>query len=91
MKTISIIGNNASNKDISDGGRLKIRLYSKLLLKCGYQTNIIDLNRWPIHIFSLLIKIKKSIKNNTNILIMAGPKGCRIIIPLVNFLNENLD
>jgi len=86
-KKISIIGNNASNKKISDGGRIKIRLYKSLLEKNGVLVQLIELDHWKKHFFKLLFNISTSIKEKQTILIMAGPKGCRVIIPLVNFLN----
>lgn len=88
MKKIAIIGNNASNLSINDGGRLKIRLYSNLLKKEGYDVDIIDLNKWKFHIFKTIRKIRKSIKNKEKIIVMAGPNGCRYIIPIVNYLNR---
>ncbi len=87
-KKICIIGNNASGAPVSDGGRIKIRLYHELLLRNGLNAYIIDLDKWHKHLFSTLQKIKKAIKSNDTILIMAGPKGSRKIIPIVNFFNK---
>ena len=42
-RKVYIIGNNASNESVSDGGRIKIRLYSELIKKCSGQVEIIDL------------------------------------------------
>ena len=41
-KVINIIGNNNSGNAISDGGRIKIRLYKSLLEEHGFKVNIID-------------------------------------------------
>jgi len=90
MSRVSIIGNNALSKNISDGGRIKIRLFKSLLEKCGFTVNMIDLNGWTKRFLSLYIQIKKAVKNKDTILIMAGPNGCRAIIPLVNFLNRKI-
>lgn len=89
-KKICIIGNNASGAPISDGGRIKIRLYHELLLRNGLESYIIDLDRWRKHLFSTLHRIKKAIKLHETILIMAGPKGSRRIIPIVNFFNRKI-
>ena len=88
-RKVYIIGNNASNESVSDGGRIKIRLYYNLIKKCSGQVEIIDLCNWKKRIFYLLRSIKKAVKENAIILIMAGPKGCRFIIPLVNRLKNN--
>ena len=85
---ITIIGNNAQNMAISDGGRIKIRLFADLLSKENCDVNIIELEGWNRHPFSLIRKIQKSIKNKERIIIMAGPKGCRKIIPLVSHFNK---
>lgn len=90
-KQVCIIGNNASNKKVSDGGRIKIRLYKTLLEKNGVTVRLIELDHWKKHFFKLIFKIKSSIKDKQSILIMAGPKGCRVIIPIVNFLNRKKD
>lgn len=86
-KRVCIIGNNASGQPISDGGRIKIRLYRDLLLKEGVDAYILDLDGWFKHILRICFQIKKAIKNNETILIMAGPSGSRKIIPLVNAFN----
>lgn len=88
MKTVAIIGNNANNSAISDGGRIKIRLYKTLLEREGYIVKIIELDGWKKHIFRLVINIYNCVVNQEPIVIMAGPKGCRFIIPIVNFFNR---
>ena len=87
-KTIKIIGNNNSGAAISDGGRIKIRLFQSLLKKEGIETDIIDLNQWRKHFLSIIKQIKRSLKNKETIVIMAGPNGSRIIIPIVYQLNK---
>lgn len=90
MDKVCIIGNNASGKPISDGGRIKIRLYKDLLLKNGIDAYIIDLDNWKRHILSVLLKIKRAIKSKHTILIMAGPSGSRKIIPMANRINKKI-
>ena len=87
-RNICIIGNNANGAPITDGGRIKLRLYQTILNENGYHVSMIDLYGWTKHIFSIIHKIKKAIKENDSIIIMAGPKGCRFIIPLVNHYNK---
>lgn len=88
MKKVTIIGNNNNDKLITDGGRIKIRLYASLLKKSDLLSEIIDLFHWYFKPFKLIWKIKKAVKRGDTILIMAGPKGCRTIIPLVNKYNK---
>ena len=87
-KQINIIGNNNDGKIISDGGRIKIRLFFDLLKSKGFDVNLIDLNNWKKHIFRTISVIKKAIKNDEDIIIMAGPNGCRLIIPIVYRFNR---
>lgn len=82
-KVITIIGNNQNGMQLSDGGCIKIRLYKNLLEKNGYFVNLIDLHNWKFRFISILSRIKKSINRGDNILIMAGPNGCRLVIPFV--------
>ena len=88
MKRITIIGNNAHGNEVYDGGRLKIRLYATVLKENGYDVNIIDLDGWKFRFLSVLKQIKEATKRGDTILIMAGPKGCRMMIPLVNKRNK---
>lgn len=87
-KNICIIGNNANGAPVTDGGRIRLRLYQTLLLENGYHVTVVDLCGWTKHIFSIIHKIKKAVKENDSIIIMAGPNGCRFIIPLVNHYNK---
>ena len=87
-KVIHIIGNNNSGASISDGGRIKIRLFQTLLNDEGFNADIIDLHNWKKHLFSIINKIKKAIKQEESLVIMAGPNGSRMIIPIVYALNR---
>lgn len=88
MKRITIIGNNAHGNEVHDGGRLKIRLYATVLKENGYDVNIIDLDGWKFRFLRVLKQIKEATKRGDTILIMAGPKGCRMMIPLINKRNK---
>lgn len=89
MKKICIIGNNANGNPVTDGGRIKIRLFVELLSKVS-KVSILDLCNWKKKIFSIIREIKRAVNENDVILIMAGPNGCRQIIPLVNFFNQKM-
>jgi glycosyltransferase involved in cell wall biosynthesis len=86
---ICIIGNNASGHNLTDGGRIKIRLYKQILESQKHEVSFVDLDGWKKRIPHLIYKLRKRIIECETILIMAGPKGCRVIIPLVNYLNRN--
>ena len=85
---INIIGNNNSGEAVSDGGRIKIRLFQTLLLEENIDAGIIELNNWKKHFFRIIREIKHSLKNKEPIVIMAGPNGSRFIIPIVYHLNK---
>ena len=85
---INIIGNNNSGEAVSDGGRIKIRLFQTLLLEENIEAGIIELNNWKKHFFRIIREIKHSLKNNEPLVIMAGPNGSRLIIPFVYQLNK---
>ena len=88
MKKIALIGNNNNNSSVTDGGRVKIRLFVNILQREGKLSEVIELSKWYLHIPSLISKIKKAVNRKDVILIMAGPKGCRFTIPLVNKYNK---
>lgn len=85
---ITFIGNNASQQNVTDGGRLKMRLFIDLLKEEGQEVSVIELDGWKKHFFGIILNIKKAIKRADNIIIMAGPKGCRFIIPIVCHFNK---
>ena len=85
---ITIIGNNAFEGKISDGGRIKIRLFKRLLEREHHHVTIIELDNWKKRIFGIISSIKKAIRQKERIIIMAGPKGCRVVIPIVLMLNH---
>lgn len=87
-RVINIIGNNAGNNAVTDGGRIKLRLFEQLLIKDENTVKIIDLFNWKFRFFKIISQIKKAIKNCEDIVIMAGPNGCRFIIPIVYKLNR---
>lgn len=87
-KKICLIGNNNFGGSISDGQRIKVRTYLEVLEKEGFDIFFVELEAWKKRIFKTISSIKKGIKTCDIILIMAGPSGCRKIIPLVNLLNR---
>ena len=89
MTEISIIGNNNLSRNISDGGRIKIRLFYNLLVKENVAVHIIDLANWKTRFLSIYRDIKKAIRNKNTIVIMAGPNGSRLLLKMINKMNKH--
>lgn len=85
---ITFIGNNANQKIVTDGGRLKMRLFIDLLKREGQVVGVIELDGWKKRFITIINQIKKAINRGDTLVIMAGPKGCRFIIPIVCHFNK---
>jgi len=84
-KKILIIGNIGNPfEEAFDGGAIKTRLFIKILKREGYDVDLVNLFLWKKHPLSLLYRIKKNIKKCDRVIIMAGPNGCRVLLPLIN-------
>ena len=90
MSKVVIIGNNGGGQLLTDGGSIKIRLYRDCLIKLGIDVNLVDLYGWKKHPLKLFSSIKKTMVTADSVLIMGGPKGARLLIPLVNWFNKKL-
>lgn len=88
MQRVLLIGNTRGKVDVYDGGSIKVNLYKQCLESCGVEVELIDLFNWKKHPISLLIGLINNIKKCNSVLIMGGPKGSRLIIPLVVRLNK---
>lgn len=88
MSVITFIGNNATERIITDGGRIKMRLFMDILKREGNSVDVIELDGWKKRFISIVFQIRKSVKRGDTIVIMAGPKGCRLIIPIVCHFNK---
>ena len=87
-KLISIIGNNNHGLAASDGGRIKIRLYSQILQNEGFTVQIVDLADWKKNPLFVLYKIYKAIKLSDVVILMPGSGGSRILLPVVAKLKK---
>lgn len=88
---ITIIGNGSkgtNTSSLADGGRIKVALYFEILKREGHDASLIDLDGWNKRPFCIINKIRKSVKRSDVILIMGGPSGSRLLIPLVNHFNR---
>lgn len=88
MRTILLIGNSRGKVNVSDGGSIKVNLYKSCLEECGNNVILIDLYKWKRRFVRILFGLIKNIKKSDVILIMGGPKGSRLIIPIVARLNK---
>lgn len=88
---ITIIGNvtNPNGEQLLDGASLKVALYEKVLVNEGYDVSVIELINWKKRPIMLIHNIRNSVINSDIVLIMGGPKGSRVVIPLCNFFNKN--
>ena len=87
---VCLIGNSGTTENLKDGQTSKVRLYLKKIKDEGYEVNFIDLENFTKHPFSTLIKIKKAIKSCERIVLITAKKGCRVLIPYINFFNKRL-
>lgn len=87
---ILLIGN-MSNKDgspITDGGSIKVELYRNLLIEEGFKVTSIDTQGWKRRPFKYFFNIFKQFKKNNLVLLMAGPNGSRMLIPIISFFKN---
>ncbi len=83
-----IIGNTNDFQDSADGQIVKVQLYYQILRREGFGVEMIELHNWKKKIFKLIHSIRKAIKEEANIIILGGPAGCRVTIPMVCRLNK---
>ena len=81
---ICFIGNNAKGMPVSDGGRIKMRNIMSEYKKMGHEISVVDLYKWQIRFLSIVANIKKALKEQEVIIVMAGPKGSRMVLKLIN-------
>ena len=87
---ICLIGNSGLKRHGVDGQTAKVRLYLKKIKDEGLEVLFIDLEdffRRPLSIFS---KINKAIKICDRIVLISAQRGCKILLPYINFCNRKL-
>ena len=86
---ICIIGNIGNpNELVSDGGRVKTRLYKSILEDNGFRVNFINLHHWKYKFVFIFLRIVFICSTYNIVINMAGPKGCRRIHPILAFLKQ---
>ncbi len=85
---ICFVGNNAKGKPISDGGRIKMRNIMSEYTKMGNYVSTIDLYNWHYRFLSIIFKLKNAILTFDYIIVMAGPKGSRVILKLIHKMSK---
>ena len=90
MSKILLIGNSGLKKHGEDGQTVKVRLYCKKIIDEGFDLDFIDLEDFIKKPFSILNKIKKSIKKCDRVVLISAKRGCRLLIPFINRHNRKL-
>ena len=85
---ICLIGNSGLSKHGIDGQTAKVRLYLKKLKDEGFEVFFIDLENFIKRPISILLKIKKAVKECSRIILISAERGCKILIPYINWLNK---
>lgn len=79
---ITIVGNIHSGQPAYDGGTLKIKNVFNALKQLGYNPNIIDVDLWKKHPFSIFRKIRKSLLQDDIFILMCAGRGSRLLLRL---------
>lgn len=87
---ICLIGNSGISHNLKDGQTSKVRLYAKKIIDEGYQLYFIDLEKFSIHPFLTLFRIKLALKKCDRIILITAKRGCKVLIPFINFLNRKV-
>lgn len=90
MNKILLIGNSGLSHHGTDGQTVKVRLYLKKMKDEGFDVAFVDLEQFPKHPFSILLKIKRLIKQCDRIVLITAERGCKILIPFINHFNRKL-
>lgn len=85
---ITIVGNVHSGKPAYDGGTLKIKNVFNALKQLGYNPNIIDVDLWKKHPFSIFRKIRKSLLQDDIFILMCAGRGSRLLLRLTAHINR---
>lgn len=87
---IAIIGNKTTpnGAPLADGGRIRTALYYEKLKEEGFDVGFVELQGWQRKIIRLIFEIKKAIKENDIVLLMAGPRSARFLVRLCVFFNK---
>lgn len=87
-KKICLIGNNGFGKPVFDGQRIKVRTYKTVLESEGFNVELIELDKPLRNLLGIFSKIKKGIKANDIIVLIASDNGERVLIPYINRINR---
>ena len=88
MNKILLIGNSGLKHHGEDGQTVKVRLYLKKMQDEGFEVQYVDLEGFLKHIFSILHKIRKGIKECDRIVLLSAERGCKYLIPYINKKNK---
>ena len=88
MNKICLVGSSGAYGDGLDGQTTKVRLYYKKMIDEGYDVKFVDLAFFTRRPISTLLKIKKGLLECDRIVLITATRGCKILIPYINFLNK---
>ena len=91
MSKILLIGNSGLKHHIEDGQTVKVNLYLKKIRDEGFEVSFIDLEDFIKRPFSILRKIKHSIKKCDRIVLLSAKRGCKFLIPFINYINRKIN
>lgn len=88
MSKVCLIGNSGINKHLLDGQTTKVRLYLSVLKQEHCDVLFIDLENFIHHALTILNQIRKAVHCCDRIVLISAERGCKILIPYINFLNR---
>lgn len=87
-KMICLIGNSGTKHNDLGGQTTKVRLYMQKIKDEGFDLTFVELENFTRRPFSTLIKIKKAIKQCDRIVLISASRGCKYLIPYINWVNK---
>ena len=88
MNKICLIGNSGRKSGGMDGQTSKVRLYLKKIKDEGFDVFFVDLESFSKRPLRVLLEIKKAIKTCNRVILISAERGCRLLIPFINFFNK---
>lgn len=88
MKKILLIGNSGIDHGGTDGQTVKVRLYLKKIKDEGFDCDFVDLEHFSKHPFSILLQIKRKMRDCDRIVLITAQRGSKLLIPFINHCNK---
>lgn len=88
MKKICLIGNAGRGKMATDGQRIKVQTYQKVLAKEGFEVFFVELDNSKLRLLKILSDIKKNIRICDIVILITSDNGEKILVPYINRINK---